>query len=138
MNANELMIGDWVNGWDGRWHPVCVSTISSYPEHRPTIVACGGYGYSLVDQVQPIQLTTEILEKSGFEPIRQDAGEPYYWQFFDKEEGHVINAFRRIYRGLWIECSNATTETSVNKQCEYVHELQHALRLAGIKKEIVL
>jgi hypothetical protein len=134
MEVNELMIGDWVQ-------------ITHHHNPKPIVKV---KQVDLIDfrnalkqiypriSYDPIRITPEILEKSGFEPIRQDAVEPYYWQFFDIGEGHVINAFRRIYRGLWIECSNATTETRVNKQCEYVHELQHALRLAGIKKEIVL
>jgi len=134
MEITDLMIGDWVK-------------IIHHHKPKPSIkvkkIDLNDFHDALLQvypeiTYEPIPLTTEILEKSGFEPIRQDAEEPYYWQFFDKEEGHVINAFRRIYRGLWIECSNATTETSVNKQCEYVHELQHALKLCGIEKEIVL
>ena len=147
MKANELMIGDWVQhqNHDVVGKVIFINTqpdLMHYQHKSATIQAVYPTGNMLchckVSLFEPIPLTTEILEKSGFEPIRQDAGEPYYWQFFDKEEGHVINAFRRIYRGLWIECSNAITETSVNKQCEYVHELQHALRLAGIEKEIIL
>lgn len=135
------MLGDWIE-YDSRGTSIRGMVSKLYYDYNGRDFIKIEFGPNSAEATQdcfiPIPLTTEILEKSGFEQIRQDAANPYYWQFFDKEEGHVINAFRRIYRGLWIECSNATTETSVNKQCEYVHELQHALRLAGIKKEIVL
>ena len=138
MDANELMIGDWVNGWDGRWHPVCVSTISSYPEHRPTIVACGGYGYSLVDQVKPIQITNEILRKNGW--IGCSSAFNCYFSDYGfclklESDGFIMR------RGTCINTIGGGViggEVILKNPLKYVHELQHALRLAGIKKEIVL
>ena len=131
------MIGDWVirNGVPNepmRLYNMNASRGIAYLDQDGRGVA------ELFENLEPIPLSPEILERNGFEPIRQDAYEPYYWQFFDKKEGHVINAFRRIFRGLWIEGSNATTGASVNKQCEYVHELQLALKSLDIEKDIIV
>ena len=133
MNLNELMVGDWVEDTYRnkfvQWNPrLWFMEINGHMTDRPV----EGRDY------KPILLTTEILEKNGFVPIRQNAVEPYYWQYFDKNDGSIVNAFRRIYRGLWIECSNATTEASTNKQCEFVHELQHVIRNTEIEMEVVL
>jgi len=130
MNATELMLGDWVlmRGTPVQVRAIGVNTIrfSDMLITEP------------LENIEPIPLTPEILEQNGFVPIRQNAVEPYYWQYFDKKDGSIVNAFRRIYRGLWIECSNATTEASTNKQCEFVHELQHVIKNTEIEMEVVL
>ena len=120
MKADEVMLGDLVSLGGVAKH-VTLAMLNTWS-----------------DDIKPIPLTPEILEKNGFETVAQKAAEPCYWQFFDNETGNVVNAFRRIFRGLWVECSNATTESSANKQCEYVHELQHALKLCEIEKEVVV
>jgi len=61
--------------------------------------------------VQPIPLTAEILENNGFLPCDSPTVKMY----------GGFGKYYRPYRGL-----------------RYVHELQHALRLFKIKKEIIL
>ena len=144
MKAEDLMIGDYVcvkvQVDDTGTEPVFETTPKRVTELTKGIYGIYAEGASEFAgaEIEPIPLTTEILEQNGFVPIRQNAGEPYYWQYFDKNDGSIVNAFRRIYRGLWIECSNATTEASTNKQCEFVHELQHAIKNTEIKMEVVV
>ena len=77
-----------------------------------------------VSKIQPIPLTAEILEKNGF-----INGEFYVsshiedWQIMS--DGSHLAA--RSERGWCIDIP-----------CRYVHELQHALRLCQIEKEIEL
>lgn len=134
MKANELMVGDWVQnplgakGW--------VKEIRLIPKDSD-----GFGGYYLVDiayskdgdsyarleakELNPIPLTPEILEKYGFESCKEgyDIGIPLlYW---DKYCTAVCG---------WTHCSNIIEVFD----CRYVHQLQHALRLCGIDKEIEL
>lgn len=123
MKAEELMLGDWVYGLhpDGSRYanPFRISAVDIYPLNRsPRIVTIGGYGFQ-EEHLEPIPLTSEILEKNGFKDI--DKGEncdgfDIYWR--NENDGYSIN--------------------TQDLHLHYVHELQHALRLCGIKKEIEL
>lgn len=123
MKANELMIGDWVlDTRTGR--PLRVNPFMAELE---------------VPEWQPIQLTPEILEKNGFV---QDTNYPF--RFFSKKvyKTRDINVDFTIKGfSLWtgdtvsIACGNGSR---INRLSGYVHELQHALRLCKIEKEIVL
>ena len=81
------------------------------------------------DGVEPIPLTTEILEKNGFVKDEKDDN-MYYWNWgviddcisYDKETSKV-----RIFY---------VSGLAFVKIVLYVHELQHALRLCEIQKEI--
>lgn len=78
--------------------------------------------------IEPIPLTNEILEKNGFEYYHKNfASLSYDHQFkLEMEKWPDENGLG----GLW-------SITDLIK-IRYVHELQHALRLCGIEKEIVL
>ena len=123
MKANELMIGDWV--MDGK----NITQITS--------ITCDGIiettfnESSNIEVIEPISLTPEVLEKIGF------STEPNIGYIIDDYDGTQIiydswnNNLRIIkdYRTcLDIETFNDLT----------VHELQHALRICGIEKEIEL
>lgn len=92
--------------------------------------------------LEPIPLTSEILEKNGFNKVPQSGcSNPYYWEFKEYEEEtdellHHIKAYRNPFRGLYISIENhADCEpVNFNKQIEHFHELQRALRLCGLDK----
>lgn len=92
------------------------------------------------DYLDPIPLTTEILEKNGFKNTSVIIlGTPKMrWA---SEDGRTVIT-------IWID---DTTPMEIRKNAYYedeesyllpfpgcVHELQHALRLCGIEKEIQL
>ena len=111
MKANELMIGDWV--LDTRTGtPLRVNPFMAELE---------------VPEWQPIPLTPEILEKNGL------ANDPYGCHFEEDE-----------YMALEISIEEEGIYWTINYneygilKLKYVHELQHALRLCGINKEIEL
>lgn len=103
MKSNELMIGDWVICKD---YPMIPSLIKLKAEH---------FVRSLCE-FEPIPLTAEILEKNGF------VVEPRYC--YDEPLQYC-----EIVDGLWI---NISGENYFEGKLEYVHELQHALRLCGL------
>ena len=80
------------------------------------------------EELSPIPLTTEILERNGF--VSDFLGD----MFWESESTRFA-----LQKGLdgrnrwWWEVCN-----SPFLPLNYVHELQHALKLCGIKKEIVL
>ena len=74
-------------------------------------------------EVQPIPLTAEILEKNGFSDNYADDDLSYAADAV----GDIIGVHILGQGGLMDEM-----------YFDYVHQLQHALRLCGIDKEIVL
>ena len=140
MKANELMIGDWVQCtyWHNP-HILQVYELKRAGDDELKIVVVEDM-IPLVFQevyIEPIPLTAEILEKNGF--IRQQFGHFRYKNedndlamvFYPKEKNYTEGGYDYIdiYKGRMI-----LREMPIS----YVHELQHALRLCGIDKEIVL
>lgn len=84
--------------------------------------------------IHPIPITPEILEKNGFAFLPD--GNPRHLQFVDG------NIFISTYEGretFALFCYNdmGWAET-FSLTLRYIHQLQHALRLAGVEKEIEL
>lgn len=87
----------------------------------------------------PIPLTVEILEKNGF-GVRNK----YIWEQRDNyccvkvKFAHKIGIEGETFDEPPIMLQIDTYKNSLNIIVEYVHELQHALRICGIKKEITV
>lgn len=113
MKANELMIGDWVNLSKGNW-----SENKKVELIDIEMVAEGVY------LAEPIPLTTEILEKNGF--------------VLESYSGNVMSGKWWTREDFCIHKSMNDSVGRNNFKYEYVHQLQHALRLSGIEKEIIL
>lgn len=127
MKAEELMIGDLVRIIDDdtdAFFDARVEGIDSLANIYATM-PCDetAYPYS-VDCAKPIPLTPEILEKNGF--VYNDLPFVQAWEQF----GLALYSGGNGYR---IGCGN-----NVALIIDSVHELQHAIRLAGIDKEITL
>lgn len=115
MKKEELMIGDWVM-YDGT--PLQVAEI-----YDAGISARGMMAGYTFEHLEPILLTPEILEKNGCA--------------LDEIDG----SYRYPDLGLWIGGRYAPFGcliSNVYVELNYVHELQHALRMCGIEKEIEL
>ena len=140
MKANELMIGDWVYGLypNGKRYanPFCISAVDTYPTNRsPRIVTVGGYGFQS-EHLEPIPLTAEILEKNGFEIVGREKyflvpGDP---SLAIKREPIIGAHGNSFLIGHFFEKKDFRWFIEL----AYIHELQHALRLCGIEKEIVI
>jgi len=129
MEANELMIGDWVYLIKDYGKPVKdVLKISALDLHR---IEDG------MLEVEPVPLTTDILEKNGFTEIKVACPtfkiDIYGYLIkvtFPKENKETNNG-----NPFLVIDSRPSYYSS---ECLYVHELQHVLKLLGIKKEIEL
>ena len=154
MEAKELMIGDWVQNPYG--YKAQVKNIRWIPKDK-----CDDEGgYYLIDiargesflarleekDIEPIPLTSELLEANGFERVLQSGcANPYHWMLEKYEEPAAvllfrIKAFNTPFRGIFVSIDNpsACETISFYKQIEFVHELQHALQLCEIELELKL
>lgn len=117
MKVEELMISDWIFDGDN------VAQVTS--------ITCDGIiettfnETSNIEVIHPIPLTPEILKKNGFK-YRHSWGEWVHYNPSPLIDFTLLTG----EEGFYLDLPNA--------KIEYVHELQHALRLCNIEKEIVL
>lgn len=140
MKVEDLMIGDWVRLEDEnlpleeqyfKIEYLAISAGVSWVNQRTNAPIGLGDGESLIpvfaDEIYPIPLTSELLEKNGFYrreiPTRDEIGH-YYHRTTDP-----CSIFVRMSFGDGRDFGN---------EIRYVHDLQHLLKLCGIDKEIAV
>ena len=152
MTREELMIGDIVDvhrcecvadgGHFQEWDEY--GKVVSITEYYITIKYIGreeDYDFEDVngEDINPIPLTREILEKNGFVKYNEVSDTPPYDQ---DEEGNMYYSYKGEHKFWgWWQPNNVyliPVNAMVDLEIEYVHELQHALRLCGINKEIII
>lgn len=127
MKANELMIGDWVR-------------IKLHQRNTQVINIGSGYLSTKAEfplfenEVEPIPLTAEILEKNGFVKSRIGKG----WLQWNQKQGGLVDIFIDNKGISGMPMAVTFGHNVVNMHAHYVHELQHALRLCGIEKQITI
>ena len=162
MKINEIANGEWVKVIEGDNEYIgqvrAVNSITNY-----CIVFVGGDGHGserdvFIEDIQPIKLSQEILEKNGF--YFYDAGESMKGIYsvevgngrtLTGESGRVefdINVlfhksmqdyhFTEIYRLVKVSPKNHVTTKLYFRELDYVHELQHAIAACKFDKEITL
>ena len=134
MNAKELMIGDWVtNKYQER-----IFQVLNVGENHVGEKHCDGMIEGHKEQyLDPVPLTPEILEKNGF--TTRDKGRKYmgYMMYFlYDDEDHCLLGVKWYVKENMAEISLQTAPYYVI--IKYVHQLQHALRICEINREIVL
>lgn len=125
MKTNEFMVGDWV--LDGTQ----IAQITSITYGG--VIETTAHEFSNIEVIEPIPLTAEILEKNGFDCSDEEV---VRYNFTDGDyQGHF--SLRRMYS---VNTPNGWSFFAFNVLTiiDYVHELQHALKLCGIDKNIEL
>ena len=130
IRANELMVGDWAlcHGKPMQIMEVLVDSVTA---------ECWPYGY---DDVEPIPLTSEILEKNGFKVYEQNFTSNLVYRFgtdyieYDQYCKYWDIGKYTVSKHFGIEAHFISPMIRVY----YVHQFQHALRLCGIDLEIQL
>lgn len=132
IKISNLSVGDWVK-IKGTDKIVKIAQINGDLDEIRVFGYKYFYWFYDLSFIEPIPLTPEILEKNGFEESSK-----YRWsnpnigcaclRFGTKYWDIRINGRNRAYRPTRISIDNIL----------HTHELQHALRLAGVKKEIEL
>ena len=153
MKAEDLMIGDWVHlintihnvsfpdngviqdeGYTTTHTPIKITTVSencvSYYSNKLEL-----YITLSSEEIEPIPLTPEILKKNGILYEKQS----YYYVIENDNDLECTYYMIQGSQGGWaIGVDTGAYECSVFDRIKYVHELQHALKLCGIDKEIVV
>lgn len=143
MEAKELMIGDWVECVDSTHKKKVYAQIDAIEEGQTCIlVRLDNCNWFLdISFIKPIPLTPEILEKNGI--------------FKRRFKGHVEECYSATANPisneqfiLWEETDrfelvlrhivDNLTYSALRCKVKYIHELQHALMVCEIEKEIVL
>ena len=134
MNPEELSIGDWVKvlnyHWDGRPYTGQVDGIMK--KHGTYYLQFGSALSVEIDRCEPIPITPEILEKNGFESAENIFGLKTYKlndDFVLEDRGEEKCLCRSCYK---MQPSSTFWVCNI----EYVHQLQHVLKLCGINKTI--
>lgn len=150
LKISDLSVGDWVEidhedyGWKLAQLNVCGDDgVGAYfkdidPDEEYDCTLC---------QLRPIPITAENLEKNGFVRCSDEFSIYEYTTLLGKilrttqvhlDAPQSINVFLHdttIERGYY---HREKTSVHILRDEVYVHDLQHALRLAGVDKEINL
>ena len=91
--------------------------------------------------LEPIPLTSEILEKNGFVKVEHYYPYPTYEYKVESLKFVVMVAFPKDNKAT--ERTKPFVEVEAewcwyNNDCEFLHDLQQVMRLCRIKKEIIL
>lgn len=136
MKPTDLMIRDWVHV------PKLVDTVENdngnmqIKQLRMADLDCYSFKELTYDEIEPIPLTPEILEKNGF--ILEYNGYNYYENLDNTETNYLCVSFRTNKQPRKIEFEFTNKIFGKIKTIQYVHEFQHLLKLCKINKEIIL
>lgn len=126
MKANELMIGDWVYCKPHKKNAKVYRIDQANGKGNGWVAVVDGDFYE--DRIEPITLTDEILKKNGFEYRHKNYTSLSYEHPFQLKMNKWPD--ENGLGGIWTLCDII--------EIRFVHQLQHALRLCGIDKEIKL
>lgn len=143
MKASELMIGDWVFcTYPSIKKPFRVEEIRTVGDNELKIIISDDLRLVFQERyIEPIPLTPEILEKNGFKYtdnhtlqgsdtylLRYEQNGFDYTITYKLDDWFAVDSYDdRTYRIFEMETGRW-----------HVHQLQHALKLCGINKEIVI
>ena len=125
VNEKDLMLGDWITvvAKDGERTNVEVNYLSN-PEDE----YCGEANDDYVDHFDAIPLTPEILLKNGFRELEDESNGAKWYELISEKENIRFSLMYTRSVFCWLGPLDF----------QYVHELQHALKMSGIEKKIVL
>lgn len=147
MKANELMVGDWFrfnyNTIDGK--KIVRNFRISQIENELGKYYVWGNGFGRMcypDRLEPIPITPEILEKNGFMYCKSDGGVylPTTISYGNWAVDVILFNVTDEYRNNQLHIGTPDDSITILHlmECNHVHELQHAMRICGIDKEIVI
>lgn len=133
LNVTDLMVGDWVFCY----HPL--SSVKARHQVTPEILDLMyrmSVGRLAEDNptyriIEPIPLTTQILEDLGFERRK---GNRTYAKFFP--DGEVLSIIENIEHRYMVSAFGIENDNRVYRTIGYVHELQHITGMLDIPLEV--
>ena len=119
LSCKDIMVGDWV----------------SYHGIATKVAPADFCQKKWLEEIKPIPLTPEILEKNDFK-----YRDSYGYSFINRKElcGDGFED-EKVYINTALNTLIIYTATgNIHLPVKYIHQLQHALRLCEIEKEIIL
>lgn len=123
MKIKELSIGDWVE-YKPKCSPAQVATLRYGGVF--TIEGKDFAASTSLKHIAPIPISAEALKQNGW---NNDKVDPNFWA---TDGLYIYN-----HNGVW-RLRPKSTELLIVVDVKHIHELQHALRLLGVEKEIEL
>lgn len=131
LSSKSLMIDDLVQKLEIGGHYRKYRITAIFGDNVECETSDGEVHTLSVNGIEPIPLTAGIIERNGFKNYRlsYDNGDYYY---------HIV--LEDVKGGIWIEAMSSRNVLHGRKEycglINHIHELQHALRLCGIDKDI--
>lgn len=140
MRAEDLMLGDYVQFFNENLEKTQYEKVTSIKIDDGTryIQTAESDVYYREEIYKPIPLTPEILAENGLEKRSSDELVLFDNSKIDTTGEYIIIRYFVNTQRLWLCKGTGVCENEIRKNCQYVHELQHALKLCGIDKQIVL
>ncbi len=128
LKIRDLSVGDWVKAGS---EPARVLRLGIAGNNKAKGLSGQMYGFVTSSEIEPISITPEILKNNGWY-------EDDYDTCTDYTTDNTIIMYNKE-RKVWKACiMNNSPVVRVKVFFSYVHELQHALRLAGLDEDIKL
>lgn len=128
LTIKDLSIGDWIKAGG---EPARVIQLGIAGRNKAKGLSGRIYGFLTSVEIEPIPITPEMLKSNG-----------WYEDDYDTCTDYITDNTNIMYnkeRKDWKVCiMNGSPVVRVKVFFFYVHELQHALRLAGLNKDIEL
>ena len=132
MKANELMIGDWVLVKE---KPIQVEDIVPEGINTEWIAGCEYGGCIGEDEIRPIPITKELLEKNGFELDEVIKEYCIYNGIDNRVSIHNDKEYMNSVNEWHVHIDSEDYCTIAHCELTYLHELQHLLKLCNIDFE---
>lgn len=146
MEIKELMIGNAVQ-YNG--HLFVITDISSaWPRveeqynNKPLVtIFDGGLITVCIDEISPVPITEEFLEKNGFvldDEVEEITEEKFYILNLDKFTITIHEGSNTIGRDWWVHVDNEDCCTIASADVQYVHQMQNLFNIANVETDIRL
>ena len=136
MNANEIMIGDYLRM---KYRNKTIIKVIAISQSKITYTVVRGYakgvGTAMLHQIEPIPLDSELLEKIGWKQSRQDEDLFCYAILNTAIPFSLYREFSDTF-DVTIEVENG--DQIPISTISFIHDIQHAFRFFKIDEEIFL
>ena len=128
------MVGDWIQDENGfQWQIIGVGDDYAYATFEDNEGDPWEFD-DKDDQPRPIEITDEMFSKNNWEECDYPLPCNHHEYYYVKDEGGNHLLWRHGTLSIWLAYgeSNDGIFSDVTLPCKYVHQLQQALRLAGM------
>lgn len=128
LKIRDLSVGDWVMCNEDKYRVMGITMF-----HELDLLKSSESFRTSIDNIEPIPITAEILEKNGFEKYSERE-----WECNDDSPYHTFIHIDTPDETMWFISFPTIFNLTWDHPIYNIHQLQHLIRLAGVDKEINL